>query len=290
MLTIEKILALRSQSSNVKHEKLYALIDHSGAPGLVENLKRLNIAWLSLFSGEQNAGALEVAPILFEIASRETWNEKAILKWICNNCSFTSVVIIMTSPLSMKELASRLSTRLDARLSGPVDIILRYYDARIFEALVKILSPEQRVGFLNPATAWWYIDREGEPKFVQSTFCLVEDLTAPLEFDEAQENALVYESEPDRIAHLLRETVPVEFGKLTAAHGNDFIKKNIATAKFWNLTSTRDVATYCALGLVYGEDFGQLKQWREALAEVKSGRLTLKSAIALVDTDEEIYE
>jgi hypothetical protein len=143
--------------------KLYLLVDHAGMPGLVQMLVQTHSNWRSLFEGSKEENALSVAPILFSInLTNEPLKRCRLLNWVCQNGIYTSSVILMISPLPIDVLAARLRQRLEATIPDNMEVLLRYFDPRIFESLCRILSKKQKEDFLNVAACWWYTDRIGE--------------------------------------------------------------------------------------------------------------------------------
>ena len=72
-----------------------------------------------------------------------------------------------------------------------MDIALRYFDARIFESLLTVLSDDQKLDFLNPALQWLYVNRKAELQLVDSAFANNDGLYVPLVFTEPQVDALL---------------------------------------------------------------------------------------------------
>lgn len=290
MITYQQILNLGADfPSGGSEHTLYALVDHAGVPGLCAQLKRTGTEWISLFHGSRDEGALEVAPILFSIGgAQSSFRQNALVKWICTNGSYSSSLIFLVSPLAIGDLSRRLALRLDAQLPESMDIVLRYFDARIFESLLTVLSDEQTIDFLSPAHRWWYVDRKADLQPVNSAFAANEGRCIPLVFTEPQEDALLDASEPDQVAQLLRSFVPSEYAELAAGQQYDFIIKHMRTARVFGVASTHDHALYCSLALLEGEDFSGRAKWSAALEKFGKGT-SLSDAIESAEShDEEI--
>lgn len=290
MINFQQIFDLGADfPSGGSEYKLYALVDHSGVPGLCAQLKRTGTEWISLFQGSRDEGALEVAPILFPIdVTQSSFRQNALVKWVCKNGSYSSSLIFLVSPLAIAELSRRLAQRLDAQLPDNMDIVLRYFDARIFESLLTVLSDDQKLDFLSPAHRWWYVDRKAELQSVDSTFAANDGRYIPLVFTEPQEDALLDASEPDQVAQLLRTFVPNEYSALREGNEYDFIVRHMRSARAFGVVSTHDHARYCSLALLEGEDFSERAKWSAALKQLAKGT-SLSDAIESAEgNDEEI--
>lgn len=264
--------------------QLYALVDHGGMPGLVKQLDRTNAQWISLFAGSRDEGALEVAPLLILIdANQAPFQRQAMLNWLCEHGTFASSLLFMVSPLPMAELARRLALRLDATLPDNMDIVLRYFDARIFEQLVAVLSDEQKRAFLNVAHRWWFVDRRGEIQAVDAAFSGVETHEIPLDLMVQQEGAMLDASEPDQVAAFLRPVVPVEYANLAPNLRYDFIVRHMGAARRLGIQATHELALYCVMPLLHGEHFATQTPWPAVLGEVQSGKRSLTQAVELME-------
>lgn len=281
MLNIEQIsAAFNNIEANSADLRLYALIDHSGMPGLVKKLAEAKHPWVSLFHGSTEEHAIEVAPILLPLhVNPATQGGRRIARWICERGTYTSSLLLMASPLDMDELARRLAIRLDAVLPDDMAVLLRYFDTRIFEMLMTVLDVSQKADFLGPAHQWCYVDRRGVLQTAKSTFAAEDKFAAPLALSVAQQNMLIDASEPDQIAELLLSTLPDEYGQRQYQDRFDFIMRHSLAAQALGVHATHEKSFYCALALLYGEDFSFDKSWRSGLAEVKAGNLTLQQLV-----------
>lgn len=178
---------------------------------------------------------------------------------------------------------------MDARLHDGEEVVLRYFDARVFEALLQALSPTQRTAWLSPAHRWWYVDRagllqtrDGSPSVPEADL-----LTEMLQLDAAQFAALLDATEPDQVANLLRQRMPEHFLHVEPPERHAFVLRHMLQARReWRLESTNDLAIYCGLALLYGEDFATRPAWQQALPRVAAGDLKLAQAVAQVENEE----
>jgi hypothetical protein len=164
---MDDYIDLRSFSNEVASafpaNRLYCLVDHAGMPGLHAELMRAGVPWTSLFAASREAEALKAAPLLFPLDEEARKAHSQLLPWVARHGSFTSSMIMLSSPLALDELGRRLARRMNARISENMEVLLRYFDPRVFEALIPELEADQRDAFTGVADCWWYVDRTGNP-------------------------------------------------------------------------------------------------------------------------------
>jgi hypothetical protein len=223
----------------------------------------------------------------------EAMRDDFFMRWVCERGGFSSSLLLIASPLPIRDLAGRLTARLDAKISEDMDVLLRYFDPRVFEQLVRALSIEQRTNFLSVASAWWFVDRIGKLHAVKAQFSNVDTFSAPLSLSARQEHELLDASEPDQVEEQLRNSVPNEFTRLLGAQRHQFITRHMGAAREFRITSTRELALYCALALVQGADFSTRPEWAPKLDLIRDGKLDLTSVVARLSeslSDEETHE
>jgi hypothetical protein len=263
---------------------VYLLIDHAGMPGLHRELHKSKVEWASLFERTTQVNALSVAPILIRIQTRSpTLRDDWLLRWVCDTGAYSSSLILIASPLSMRVLAERLTARLDAKISEDMDVLLRFFDPRVFEQLVRFLSIEQRASFLSVASAWWYVNTIGELQAVEAQFSDEDAFCPPLTLSARQEHELVAASEIDQIEEQLRRSVPNEFARLAGAERHRFLARHIDRAREFRIRSTRELVLYCALALVYGPDFSTRPEWAPKLDLIRRGKNELSGVVAALN-------
>jgi hypothetical protein len=270
---------------------LYFLLDHGGLPGLHRQLKNSSAEWVTLFDRTHEANALDVAPFLVSIGSNGQLRMfRSLFEWIGKNGTYTSTVIMLSSPLKIQSLQSRLTARLDVGISEDMKAMLRFFDPRIFEGLMNVLSPEQLNTFLAPAEKWWYVDRAGKLMSLEATFNAIEKSAAPLVLSAKQEFDLVDASEPDRVLASLRENAPELIQKLPLSAQYDFVATNFKTARSNGLISIADLVLYNIVVLVKGIDFVKGATWSTLMDDVKSKSIDFLEVVSSLGIDEERRE
>lgn len=262
---------------------LYCLADHAGMPGLLRELDASGIAWTSLFDGSRERNALEVAPLLFPLDEESNKEYSHLLRWVEEHGTYTSSMLLISSSLNKAELSRRLAQRLDARVSEQMNVMLRYFDPRIFEALLTVLNESQRGVFLSVADCWWYFDRSGTEMRQTAKYELVDRFEAPLVLTAEQEFALLDASEADQVAAQLREMMPDQYLQIPLPQQHAFIMRHMAAARAVGVVATHELSLYCGLALLYGEDFALTPHWQQLLQRVGSGQVSLSDAVANED-------
>ena len=265
-------------------EFLYCLVDSAAVPSLHKKLATVTSPWVSLFEGSREENALSVAPILIVVAGESGMvAPNSLLSWLAEKGTFTSCLSFIRSRHAMREQARALTARLDARLEDRTDVLLRYYDPRVFEALLDILSERPLGALLAAAQEWWFVDRTGQVQRVRQVVPASGDAQENVELTEAQEFALVAASEPDQIAEILSENFPDELRSLARPLRHAFITGQIVTARQFNVASTYELALFCGLALVSGVDYHTEDPWLTVLQAVGRGELKFSDAVLSVE-------
>ena len=251
---------------------LYFLLDHGGLPGLYRELARTSTSWMSLFEGTTEANSLAVAPILVLAGSDGAMRlPLSLCKWISENGTYSSSVMMLLSPLEIGQLRERLKFRLNVCLSEGMDAMLRFFDPRVFESLIGVLGAKQAMVFLSAAQKWWYVDRSGTIKSVDSMFNDVASADEALNLSASQEFALVDSCEPDQVLKGLRENASSSLEKLDVARQHEFVVSNIYEAKSIGLRSLSDLILYNVAVLTVGKSPSNESQWSNLTNAVKLG-------------------
>lgn len=267
---------------------LWALVNHAGIPGLDARLQSEGVVRHSLFGEPADAAARQVAPLLFALGDLGEPRWQQLLYWLAEHGSYTGSLLFLCSELPAATLQARLAHRVDARLHDGEDVVLRYFDARVFEALLQVLTPAQRAAWLSPAQHWWYVDRAGLLQGCEGVPDVhgADPLAEALQLDAAQFAALLDATEADQVAGLLRQRAGESFLRIEPAARHAFVQRHVQQARRdCHLQSVGDLATYCALALLHGEGFAAAPVWRLALGRVAAGEWTLAQAARHVEDE-----
>jgi hypothetical protein len=287
MLTCTNIYqACASYCRPVTDSFLYALVDHAGLPGLAARLTESGAEWVSLFES-QDPDILSVAPLLVRIGTgQEGIAQRRVVRWVVEHGTYASCIVLMASPLPLQHLAERLAARLEGLLPENMDILLRFFDPRVFEQFMVVLSAEQKHAFLGVAEHWWFVDRRGQLQEVASKFEQADTFTAPLILNAVQEGGLIDASEPDQVAQLLQSGAPDDYQTLRLGERHDFILRHMAAARGLGIQPTHELSLYCALALLYGEQFAGQMNWQAALQDVREKKMSLAEAAAQMELND----
>lgn len=262
--------------------RIYCLADHAGLPGLHRELVRADVQWKSLFEGSKEEAALQVAPLLFPLTDSGSQPGSKLLRWLSEHGTFTSSFLLFSSSLTVDELGAALLLRTQARISEGMDVLLRYFDPRVFEALMAVLRPSEKKIFLGVADCWWYPNRSG--KLVQeiAESEAVDTFESPLLLSATQEFSLLDMSEIDQVASQLSDLLPAPSLQLGGARF-EFLKRQMMDAKAAGIESTHELTLYCGLALLHGEDFASSATWQPLLADVRNRKIKFTEAVAAVE-------
>jgi hypothetical protein len=250
---------------------VYCLVDHAGMPGLHSELVRAGVPWTSLFSASREAAVLQAAPLLFSLDTRDIIVHDKFLTWLARHGTYTSSLLFLSSTLELEELGRRLARRLQARISENMDVLLRFFDPRVFEALMASLDEQQRDAFVGLADNWWYVDRRGNVVAQQARYDSCDAFDSPLILSTQQEFALIDASEVDQVAAQLEATMPDAYGMIAAPQRYAFLQRQMKAATRDGIAGTYEVSLYCGLALLYGEDFSTAAAWQHTFTKVRAG-------------------
>lgn len=169
---IEKVCA------SVETQQIDLILDQTGLEhSVLQALGQIQpgISWCSLFDGTPEEHLLDQAPILMRL-DLTLWQHKAWLEELIASCAADVRLMVLITPLGFEALSEALRALLQAEWGGQ-SCLLRYYDSRVFPILVSsVLTPEQRIGFLQLACYWGWLDRDGDTQWLPGT-CLRETRT-----------------------------------------------------------------------------------------------------------------
>ncbi|QNA90177.1 DUF4123 domain-containing protein [Massilia sp. Dwa41.01b] len=266
---------------------LYFLLDHAALPGLHRQLTRSSAQWASLFDCSREANALQVAPILVLAGSEgELQVPRSLFSWIREHGTYSSAVVILTSPLGMTTLRDRLAARLDIRLSENMEAMLRFFDPRVLESLLTILPAAQARTFFSPADCWRYVDRTGKLASVVTVFDAIDDFSAPLVLGEEQEFKLFEACEIDQVLDLLRRNMPKLLATLPLADQSTFVCNVIETARQHGISSVFKLSVFATISLSQGEKFMKSLEGVRLIDELKKDESDLLDRLEEFDLDE----
>jgi hypothetical protein len=85
---------------------------------------------------------------------------------------------------------------------------------------------------------------------------------------------------------MLRSNVPEQYRGLRPGDNHDFIVRHAERAGQIGIVATHELALYCGLALLYGDDFAVQESWTSAMEEIRLGKTTLTEAVDHVTLDD----
>jgi len=235
--------------------------------------------------GAVSSADMSALPFLIERPTQPSRSQRAAMRRLNDWANSTDAVSWVRSTHSLQSLAPALGERMLARISGGLEVVVRFADARVLPELHRVLDEAQRVAFFSVVQAWWYPDRNNKlqaltlPRQRSATACTY----PPLVFSELQEQQLLDAAEPDAVLQLLRTHDAQRLGAMSKPESHALARAAVQAASRWRLESTPDKALYAMIALEHGPDFDTQPRWQAALARVQRGELPLAAAIAEVD-------
>lgn len=252
-------------------ENIFLLLDHGGLPGLSRQLPYSSKDWVSLFDRTKEEGALAVAPILVLAASDgEIRLSRLVFDWLRQHGTYSSSVMMLVSSLDLTRLARELGTRLHITLAGGVEAMLRFFDPRVFESLLNILTREQTEDFLGVVSSWHYVDRSGRIAQVINTCGAIKPNSKPVSLSQEQEDHLLAASEVDQILNSLRSSVPDPFSKIPRESQYGFVSESIIEARSEKLESVLQMSLYTMIRLFYLKGIMSIEVYEKAVEYLRS--------------------
>lgn len=264
--------ALWSIPPDSSGHRLFVLVDHAGCTDLMSRLARSpSMKWLNLFEGSQEAGALQVAPILIDLGEVASPPPAArhFLSALAHECQTSNAVLMLRSRWSHENLADAMRARMDAMLPDDLPVLLRYFDTRVYASLLDVFTPEQRSTFCCPASHWWWLDRAGQWCEQTSTETASDTFRAPILLDAQQQSGLIAAGLADAVAHEVRLAAPdlCEGRSRAALHAH--VETCLLAARRHQINTLSMQTLYCIVALELGPAFDQQPEWSSALAAAR---------------------
>ena len=269
---------LRDDLNQYARSHCYALLDAAQIPDLADEMRRgalRNLPCLSLFSEapEENGNGRDAAPYLFHLSAGP--DSHCAIAYTAQKALETYAVSWLISPLNMSVLAKRLTQRTEAQLTENMEVLLRFYDTRILPNLSRVLSPEQAAMVFGVAHAWRYADRAGQLQSCECQFADEDAFSAPLEFNQTQENKLTALAFPDAVLEQLHDGQSDLMTSMNRAEQHAFVARQITKLNVMGIESMPEILIYCVLALAEGENFAERMPWKEKMDAIKAGNGSL---------------
>lgn len=272
---------------------LFALVDAGQDTLTWERLRRLSPHKLSLLNTQDSAADAFSPQLLdFGLASEPNSQLEAALSARYPTTTFT----LLCSTLSSVDLHRHLTSFVEVRLPGDMEMLLAFWDPAILATLVgqkdddslhvpgPVLAVEQIQAFLSPINAWWYCDRESRWHRIDPPATVGgHDLEQRLSLTQQQEDMLVEASVPDQVLYHMELNQSHLFeNSQTHAMRYGFIKAVLGPARQLGLVGMRDLVNFTALCLIYRRRMQTDPKIAQLLDQVQKKAMTLDQALPLM--------
>jgi Domain of unknown function (DUF4123) len=275
--------AIESVWTRTDRAPLYALIDGAQEPAAFAHLARSasHVSWCPLFEHTREERAMRSGPLLYRLdaPARGRIDFDRSVQWAAASYGVSWIA----SHLPLDVLARRLRARLDARLVGGVDVLARFFDARVLGEWVNVLEPTVRAAFLAIGETWWYLDRDERLNAIVCTTADSDPFAGPTQLTERAETRLLEVSYPDAIEAYLTEIDAAALAPMNRVTRYQFLIECLAVLHGAGIEGTRDQAHYCLIALSEGATFGTRAPWADVMQRVAAGEgsvLDFATAIA----------
>lgn len=195
---------IENTSAEVGLHHVDLLLDQtSWATSAIPTVKRIQpeMPWFSLFSGTPEEPLIEQGPLLMRLDLQQ-WQHKAWLEDLIEHAGGDSRLLLLVTPRPFEDLCFVLQGLSRMQVGGHPGL-LRYYDPRIFPWMLSdILESEQRNTFLQVASYWSWIDRDGQPQWLQG-ICAADpqplNVPEPVALTDAQYESFAWISDAQKL-------------------------------------------------------------------------------------------
>lgn len=267
-------------SGSHPEQNVFFLLDHGGLPRLAQQLQHCSTEWVSLFDHTKEEGALAVAPILVLAAHRGKIRlSRLVFDWLRQHGIYSSTVMILVSPLDLTSLANQLGRRLHVTLTEGVEVMLRFFDPRVFESLLNVMTRQQAEEFLCIASSWYYVDRTGRIVHSSAKLKEAELISEPLSLSQRQETLLLEDSEVDQILDLLKSNAPELLSRLPFESQHNFILESVVEGRKENLVSLKQLSLYTMIRFFSSKELMPIKINQEIIDHLSSNKFAELAAV-----------
>lgn len=279
MTDLQSFLDSVSAQSAARQTHFYALVDHAGAPGLLDRLhERPHTHWLNVFTASREGPSMDAAPLLLDL---ETISQKPWLQWLHFSCIESTSLTLLHSSLELPALAECLKRRLDVLLPDAVPALLRYFDTRIIESLLQFLEAEQCKTFFGIAACWQWLDRAGELRYYQVEQLPDDSWPSPWKLDEKQQNAMIDAAEADALVQQMQNHGMELCAGRSRASLHTLAQNCIAQATQFGIDGMPARTLFSLLALQIGTGFHEQAEWAALLARVRLKEISFEDAVKL---------
>lgn len=291
MTDFSTFMVTRLQQSTINAHYRYLLIDTSAVESAATSLPLLKcLPSLDVLAESEVDWKETASPVLIQLP------EQAITDAQCNQWAFffeqwrwANAFIYIETHHPFKTVSLALAKRLYVQLSDAQEMLLRYFDTRIFTSLLNVLTPDQKKSFLGVADAWHYPNRDG----VCVSLVINDNNALPrkrdtfqsaFELSAQQEFKMLEASETDTMVDLLLSHQETALNTMNPFQQYTTIDALLRAAKTYAIKDIHDQSVFCLLGLGLGTDFYAQDPWASGLINVKNQSVSLRQLLSTLES------
>jgi hypothetical protein len=207
---------------------------------------------------------------------------EALTKWRYANC------FVFIESLHARDAVIRmLRERTEAVLPQNMPVLLRFFDSRVFTALLKVLGADQRTSLLAVGSRWAMPGRHGELHRIDSEGKSADvEISWPIDLDSAQEKALIDAGEADAMIDLLLNQNNAALQGLMPPEQHERISAALVAAKALGIDRLSDQVVFCVLDMELGAKFHEHEPWVNAIDDARAERKKFTDLVTQVAESE----
>jgi len=260
---------------------VYAVLDPAGRDHPSAYRPKTGPSCINLFS--RRSGDPEVLAITPLLAAVEADDAK-VFAAIDRQRADEPDLLLLASSLGLEALADRLDRRTNADADG-LDMLLRWWDARIFSMLADLLNPERRALVLCFASSAWVPDRQGGSRVIPLPGAPAADPLAPeaLRFTADELDLMTLHTEPDAILGMLRDEQPQLLSTVPHTERHGLARQQLHESSRRGFAAPRDHALALALAIEHGPHWWEAPAWAGLLRTAQEKKSLLDAYLNHVE-------
>jgi Domain of unknown function (DUF4123) len=274
------LITQKLSANNAESIHRYLVIDMAAAQGIrLDVFTRLTTTATDLLAQQICNWEDTASPVLIGLRAH-AYSKKDLdrLREELNKWRYANNLLYIESTLDHASMTRALYARTQAQLTENMSVMLRYFDTRVFNSLMQILSSEQHQAFLSAGLNWIYTDRSGQAQQVQCAN-FPDAFAAPLVLNDQQETQLMLDAEPDHIIGILLDQNNSALLEMTPPEQYRRIKTALDGATSLNIDQLSEQVAYCCINLELGGQFHQQATWTELLPQVRSKQMQFSQLV-----------
>jgi hypothetical protein len=202
------------------------------------------------------------------------------LETLRTTLSATPAVSFVRTAASVKVLSEHLAWMAGALTSDGMKLFLRIGDTRVLPSVLSHFRDEQSLIMEASVKEWIWPDRASALRFAKADRILTpQPLTAALELDDAQYNAILDDAAADILHVELRRELPDWRDKRTGSELHEWLQKVLERTSVLGLERLSDQVTFAALALRTAGEFETAPELGVTWLTVRGGSTGLGECI-----------